>query len=103
MLRVCLQKDLKQRAGDIHDVRLALEGAFETAASSATSTTRASSRGRVWMGAFAVAVLGMIALAVPALRHLRETPPPPPPETRLDINTPATNDPASFALSPDGR
>jgi Tol biopolymer transport system component len=35
-----------------------------------------------------------------ALRHLRETPPI---ETRLDIVTPATGQPASFALSPDGR
>jgi hypothetical protein len=31
-LRVCLRKDPRQRAGDIRDVRLALEGAFETAA-----------------------------------------------------------------------
>src|SRR5258705_1658041 len=29
-LRVCLRKDQKQRAADIRDVRLALEGAFET-------------------------------------------------------------------------
>ena len=37
------------------------------------------------------------------MRYLRETPPPAPPETRLDIVTPATDDPTSFALSPDGR
>ncbi len=42
----------------------------------------------------------LLALAVPALRHLRETPPP---ETRVDIVTPPTVDPTSFALSPDGR
>jgi serine/threonine-protein kinase len=30
-LRVCLQKDLRKRASDIHDVRLALEGAFDSA------------------------------------------------------------------------
>jgi eukaryotic-like serine/threonine-protein kinase len=30
-LRLCLRKDSKQRVGDIRDVRLALEGAFETA------------------------------------------------------------------------
>ena len=30
-LRVCLQKDPKQRLGDVQSVRLALEGAFETA------------------------------------------------------------------------
>ena len=100
-LRRCLQKDLKQRIGDIHDVRLALEGAFETAPSATAST----SRGRLaWMtGLAAVALLVIIALAVPALRYLRETPPPAPPETRLEIVTPATGDPVSFALSPDGR
>ena len=32
-VRVCLRKNPKQRVGDIHDVRLALEGAFETSAS----------------------------------------------------------------------
>jgi Tol biopolymer transport system component len=53
-----------------------------------------------WMIAFATATLVAAALAIPALKHLRETPPP---ETRVDIVTPATDDPASFALSPDGR
>ena len=43
------------------------------------------------------------ALAIPAARHLRKTPPPAPPETRTEISTPATGDPESFALSPDGR
>jgi hypothetical protein len=47
-----------------------------------------------------VAVLAALGLAIPALRHLRETPPR---ETRVDIVTPATADPTSFALSPDGR
>ena len=32
VIRVCLRKDPKQRVSDIRDVRLALEGAFETAA-----------------------------------------------------------------------
>ena len=31
VLRACLQKNAKQRIGDVQDVRLALEGAFETA------------------------------------------------------------------------
>jgi Tol biopolymer transport system component len=53
-----------------------------------------------WMIAFAAATLVAAALAIPALMHLRETPPP---ETRVDIVTPATDDPGSFALSPDGR
>ncbi|MEJ0006655.1 MAG: toll/interleukin-1 receptor domain-containing protein [Steroidobacteraceae bacterium] len=48
-----------------------------------------------WMIAFAAAVLVAAALAIPALKYLRETPPP---ETRVDIVTPATDDPTSFAL-----
>jgi serine/threonine-protein kinase len=36
-LKVCLQKDPRQRASDIHDVRLALEGAFETRATETAS------------------------------------------------------------------
>jgi hypothetical protein len=105
VLRRCLQKNAKQRIGDVQDVRLALEGAFETAAPQTTaSSTASASRGRlVWMAAFVVAVLGMIALAIPTVRHLRETPPPAPPETRVDLVTPATDQPTSFALSPDGR
>jgi TIR domain/WD40-like Beta Propeller Repeat len=53
-----------------------------------------------WMIALATATLVAAALAIPAFTHLRETPPP---ETRVDIVTPATDDPGSFALSPDGR
>ena len=39
-LRVCLRKDPKQRAGDIRDVRLALEGAFETTPGSMNPVSR---------------------------------------------------------------
>ena len=42
----------------------------------------------------------MAVLAVPTLRYVRETLPP---ETRTEIVTPATDDPTSFVLSPDGR
>ena len=99
-MRVCLQKDLRQRAQAIGDVRLALEGAFETAAPQATTASSAP-RGRlVWTAALGVAAVVIVALAVPALRYLRETPPP---ETRVEIVTPATDQPSDFALSPDGR
>jgi Tol biopolymer transport system component len=50
----------------------------------------------------AVAVLAAAGLAVPAVRHLRESPPVVAPETRTEINTAATGEPSSFALSPDG-
>ena len=100
-LRICLRKDPKQRVGDIRDVRLALEGAFEAEAppTAAAASTPARGRRLGWTIA-ATAVLISTLLAVPAVRYLRE---PLPPEMRLEITTPATTDPISFALSPDGR
>ena len=104
VLRSCLQRDAKQRLGDMQSVRLALEGAFETAALPATPTTTASSRGRLPLIAALTAVTASaIALALPAVRHLREVPPPAPPEMRVEITTPTTDAPLQFALSPDGR
>jgi dipeptidyl aminopeptidase/acylaminoacyl peptidase len=52
------------------------------------------------------AVLSIIATAAIVLAtapYLRKNAPAGAPETRLEIDTPATNDPRSFALSPDGR
>jgi Tol biopolymer transport system component len=54
-----------------------------------------------WLASLAAATtLAAIAFAIPALKHLRESPPL---ETRVDIVTPATDQPTNFALSPDGR
>ena len=105
-LRLCLRKDPKHRAGDIRDVRLALEGAFETVGAQTTATaTTTPSQGRLaGMTALAVAsVIVAMATAIPAVRHLRETPPPVALETRVDIVTPGSAQPLDFALSPDGR
>ncbi|MEQ1757198.1 MAG: protein kinase [Vicinamibacterales bacterium] len=100
-LKRCLHKDPKQRIPDIAAMRLALEGAFETAVSPVTPTTVASSRGRLpVIAAVAVTAVLVAALAVPALRYMRQTLPP---EMRVDIVTPATDAPLEFALSPDGR
>ncbi len=100
-LQLCLHRNLKKRVADIRDVRLALEGAFVTAASQTpSSATSSTTRERLGWIAFAVALLVAIALAIPTVRHMREAPPP---ETRVEIATPATDNPGSFALSPDGR
>ncbi|MEO8309264.1 MAG: TIR domain-containing protein [Pseudomonadota bacterium] len=54
-----------------------------------------------WLAVFfAGAIIAAAVLAFPALKSLRATPPP---ETRVEISTPATSLPLSFALSPDGR
>jgi serine/threonine protein kinase/Tol biopolymer transport system component len=100
VMRACLQKNPRQRIDSAQDVRLALEGAFEAAAPQMAATPTRSRGSLGWMTAFGVAVLGMVALAVPVVRYLREEPLP---ETRLDIVTPASDQPTMFALSPDGR
>ena len=98
-LRRCLQKDPKQRVGDIRDVRLALEGAFEVAAQTTAGGSMRAPRGRLaWIVAGA-SVLVAAALAIPAVQHLDEAPRSTPQETRTDIVTPGTG---YFALSPDG-
>jgi Tol biopolymer transport system component len=53
----------------------------------------------LWPAAFAAAAISAIAFAIPAMKHLRETPPP---ETRIAIDLHAENV-NNFALSPDGR
>ena len=96
-------KDPKQRLSDIRDVRLALEGAFESVAPHTTATATALTHERhVWMAAFAVAVVGMIALGVPALRHVRETPPEES-SLQLSVPLPANSTTRFLEMSPDGR
>ena len=103
VLGLCLRKDPKQRVSDIRDVRLALDGAFESVAPPTTATAAASTHGRhAWMAAFAVAVVGMIALGVPALRHVREMPPEEP-SLQLSVPLPTNSTPRFLEMSPDGR
>ncbi len=108
LLRRCLEKDRKRRLDSASAARLEIDDAL-TAPAADTSTIGAApspssvrSTRLAWVVA-AVAVLGAAALAVPAVRHLREAPPDAPPETRVDLVTPAGGDPLAFALSPDGR
>src|SRR5262245_59027708 len=68
VITACLRKDPKQRVRDVGDVRLALEGAFETGASVGTTVTSAW---RVWQRSIplvaailAVALAGSIGLWV---------------------------------------
>ncbi len=80
----------------------AATAAAEQAAAAITRPTAATSaqtaRRRDWIIAAMAIVIAV--LLVPTVRYLRETPPP---EMRTEIVTPATLDPDSFALSPDGR
>ena len=102
-LRRSLQKDPKQRVPDIRDVRLALEGAFETAAPQTTAAaTSPAPRGRLAWIVAAAAVLVAAALAIPAVRHLREAPPEEP-SLQLSVPLPANSQRGFLEMSPDGR
>ena len=106
-LRRCLQKDPKQRVGDIRDVRLALDGAFETAAPPVAVPAAAPLR-PLWRRAIPVAVAAIVASALTfaAAWSLRPSPPPlavtrsvfPLPEGQMFTNTGRN----TVAISPDG-
>jgi serine/threonine-protein kinase len=106
-LRRCLQKDPKQRLRDMGDVRLAMEGAFETAAApKADSAVVPRSPG--WQRAAIVGVASLILGSVAAgFSVWTFTRPKPQPPVRLSIvheggTIGSPNDP-DVAISPDGR
>jgi eukaryotic-like serine/threonine-protein kinase len=100
LLRLCLEKDLKTRRRDAGDVRIDIERTINAPPEISPAATASRIRERLAWVVAAVFLIGMAALAVPAARYLRETAPA---EMRVEINTPTTSDPLSFALSPDGR
>ena len=102
LLRLCLQKDARKRRQTAADVRIDLDQAFAEPAAVMPAATHLRGPRLAWFAA-AAAMLLAVVLAIPAVRHLGETPPAAPPEMRTEIVTPATSDPTSFAVSPDGR
>jgi serine/threonine protein kinase/Tol biopolymer transport system component len=104
LVRRALWKDPRQRLGDIRDARLDIEEAISEPVGDAKredSSQNRKVRGP-WIAA-SVAVVTAAALAIPAVRYMREVPAPDAPEMHLEITTPLTRTPAAFALSPDGR
>jgi len=63
-LRRCLHKDAKQRIGDIHDVRLALDGAFDTTAAAAAPVVAAPPSRPAWRRALPWAVASVFGIAL---------------------------------------
>jgi serine/threonine-protein kinase len=105
VLRVCLCKDPKQRVGDIRDVRLALEGAFETPAPIGEASGRSKARDVwMWLALTLIVTSGVAGLVVWSTVHT----PAPLPVRRLQHMLPRTLElPVAsgtlVALSPDGR
>jgi serine/threonine protein kinase len=96
LIRRCLQKDPDDRFQTARDLKYNLGLAIEVTTLVGPTVT---SRDRLAWVLFAA--MGMIAVGalLYAFRATNSTAP----ETRVDIVTPATNAPRSFALSPDGR
>jgi eukaryotic-like serine/threonine-protein kinase len=96
LLRLCLEKNAKNRRSDAADVRIDIDRALtEPAAATPIAAPPRGSR-LPWIAAALFGATTIAALAV-ALR-----PSTPQPEMRVEINTPATISPLQFALSPDG-
>ena len=106
-LRRCLVKDPRQRVRDIGDVRLALEGVFETMVPHAIAvgpgSTSTAARALPWAVAAAFAVVAMLAWA-----PWRTQMPVDRPLVRLDVDLgsdvslPAPARASSVSISPDG-
>jgi Tol biopolymer transport system component len=100
LLRRCLEKDRRRRLADIRDASLEIEDAKRgpsVAPAAIGSGIRARERW-LWIAGLGVAIVAMIGLLLG-----RNGPPPAPPEQRVEIVTPPTTDPLSFAIAPNGR
>jgi Tol biopolymer transport system component len=107
-LRRCLEKDRRQRFADAADARWELNEAVAelgeppVANGGAIEQRAPLMRTRpAWIAAAVLAVVG-VGVTTVAIAVARQAVPAPP-EIRVDIATPPTTAPLSFALSPDGR
>jgi len=108
LLQRCLQKDRTRRLKSADGIRMQIEDALSAPAelpplpADAPSGITSRPQRLPWIVASVLAVV-LLAALVPVVTHFREAEETALPELRTDIVTTATGDPASFALSPDGR
>jgi Tol biopolymer transport system component len=101
ILRRCLEKDPDKRLHDVADARIEIDEALAGGEpSTAVAVGLASRRERLaWVAAVTLGAAFVAAVLVIVARP----PVTEPPVTRLEVTTPPTADPLSFALAPDGR
>ena len=115
LLRLCLQKDVRQRRQSAGDVRIDLEQALVGPAGATAAAIPVRGTRVAWVVAAATALIA-VALSIPAVRYLRETPSStpatgdvvrlsilPPDKTLFTGQSAATVGVPQLALSPDGR
>jgi Tol biopolymer transport system component len=106
MLRRSLQKDRNRRLQTATDARVEIEESSAKLGRPDRVDASAAPQRRqrlAWKLVAAVLFLAVVALAIPLIMRVRETPPADAPEMRVDLIMPPTPDPVSFAISPDGR
>jgi eukaryotic-like serine/threonine-protein kinase len=96
----CLEKSAQARFQTASDLAFALDGLADASGDSKAAGPSKASRPRERLAWVALAVMTAVAAVAMALAFRSG---PSPAETRLDITTPPTTDPASLAISPDGR
>ena len=108
LVRRCLEKDPRQRVRDIGDVRLAMEGAFETTADTAESaapTSAGAGRPGPLQVAVPMAVAGLVVGVLGTWWAMRPPLPEPQPTTRLEVKLAGLGSDERVrqaVLSPDG-
>jgi Tol biopolymer transport system component len=101
VLRRCLEKDPDKRLHDIADARIEIDEALADGEPSLPVAVRPAARRErlAWLAAITL-FLALVAAVLVIVTRPRFAEPP---VTRLDVTTPPTADPISFALAPDGR
>jgi Tol biopolymer transport system component len=100
LLRLCLEKQTRNRRSDASDVRIDIEQAMQPPERTEGATAASSRQTHVaWFVAGVIAA----AFALITVQHFSRAPLVDQPEMRLEIATPATTAPLDFALAPDGR
>ena len=101
LLRRCLQKDPANRLRDIGDARFQIDEALSEPAWTGPRTDPMPAR-RTGPLLWAAALVGAVAVTAATAWWLRPAPLEPD-EVRLEVSAPPTTDPASLAISPDGK
>src|SRR5262245_3019660 len=99
LLQRCLQKEKNRRLHDIADARIEIEEAL-AGSTSAPEPGVAVNAKKSRPLALAIALALAAALGASSVLYFNRATPP---EIRLEVNTPSTDEPLSFAISPDGR
>jgi hypothetical protein len=104
LLRRCLEKDRKRRLDSAADARLEIDDALTRPEPQAAAVSgKSGRRGTLAWAVEAVLAVALLALAIPAWLHFRETPPAAPQSVRFEIAPPGNFPAQMFTLSPDGR